>query len=131
MGLGTGLSSGVAVGVGDFFLCFRFVSGVGLGDGVGEVFLCFGEAVGEGLAVSFFVERFRCLRGAGVGVAKIFLIFLPNDSSTALTAWAVLNNSAMIKSHFIDVAYHLTAVGPAVPSGNSTQLSFRAKSRNL
>jgi hypothetical protein len=59
-------------------LCFR---GVGLGDGVGETFLCFGEFVGDGLGVGFFVEGFRCLRGTGVGLARIFLIFVPNDSS--------------------------------------------------
>jgi hypothetical protein len=57
---------------------------VGLGDGVGEIFLCLGEVVGDGLGVVFFVELFLCLRlGAGVGVAKIFLIFVPNDSSAA------------------------------------------------
>jgi hypothetical protein len=83
VGLGTGLSSGVAVGVGDARLRFDLVFGVGLGDGVGEIFLRFGEAVGDGLGVAFFVELFRCLRfGAGVGVgAKIFWIFVPNDSS--------------------------------------------------
>jgi hypothetical protein len=61
-------------------LCFRFVSGVGVGEGVGEVFFRFGVAVGDGLEVVFL---FRCLRdGAGVGVgSKIFLIFVPNDSS--------------------------------------------------
>jgi hypothetical protein len=47
VGLGDGVSS--RPGVGDFFLCFRFVPGVALGDGVGEVFLCFGEAVGVGV----------------------------------------------------------------------------------
>jgi hypothetical protein len=85
VGLGTGLSSGVDVGVGDAFLRFDLVFGVGLGDGVGEIFLRFGEAVGDGLGVAFFVELFRCLRfGAGVGVgAKIFWIFVPNDSSAA------------------------------------------------
>jgi hypothetical protein len=68
--------------VGDFFLCFCFAPGVRLGEGVGEVFLCLGEAVGDGLGVAFFVELFLCLRfGTGVGVAKIFLIFVPNDSS--------------------------------------------------
>lgn len=83
-GLGTGLSSGVDVGVGDAFLRFDLVFGVGLGDGVGEIFFRFGEAVGDGLGVVFFVELFLCLRfGAGVGVAKIFLIFVPNDSSAA------------------------------------------------
>ncbi len=98
VGLGTGLSSGVAVGVGDFFLCFRFVSDVGLGDGVGETFFRFGEAVGDGLGVAFFGERFRCLRGAGVGVAKIFLIFVPNESSAAFAAWSVPNEIAAIRS---------------------------------
>src|SRR4029450_9575949 len=79
VGLGTGLSSGVAVGVGDPFLCFDLVFGVGLGAGVGEVFLRLGEAVGD----AFLVESFRCLRvGAGVGVgARNFLIFVPNNTS--------------------------------------------------
>jgi len=72
----------VTVGVGDARLRFDLDFGVGLGDGVGEIFLCLGEVVGEGLGVVFFAERFRCLRvGAGVGVgARIFLIFVPNDS---------------------------------------------------
>ena len=65
---------------------FDFVFGVTVGDGVGEVFLCLGEAVGDGLGVAFFAERFLCFRGAGVGVAKIFLIFEPNDSSAAFVA---------------------------------------------
>ena len=97
VGLGTGLSSGVSVGVGDAFLRFDFVLGVAVGDGVGEIFLCFGEAVAEGLGVGFFVERFRCLRGTGVGVAKIFLIFVPNESSALATSIAP-NKSAKIKS---------------------------------
>jgi len=64
-------------------LRFDFVLGVGLRDGVGEAFFCFGEAAGDGLAVGFFAERFRCFRaGVGVGVgSKIFLISVPNDSS--------------------------------------------------
>jgi hypothetical protein len=75
----------VAVGAGDARLRFDLDFGVGLGDGVGEIFLCLGEVVGDGLGVVFFAERFRCLRiGAGVGVvAKMFLIFVPNDSSAA------------------------------------------------
>jgi hypothetical protein len=93
VGLGAGLSSGVAVGVGDAVLRFDFVFGVAVGDGVGETFLCFGDAVGDGLGVGFFVERFLCLRGAGVGVAKIFLIFVPNDSSAFAVSIAP-NNSA-------------------------------------
>jgi hypothetical protein len=85
VGLRTALSSGVAVGVGDALLRFDFVFGVGLGDGVGEIFLCLGEAVGDGVGVAFFVERVLCFRcGDGVGVgARIFLIFVPNDSSPA------------------------------------------------
>ena len=117
--------------MGEPLLRFDFVFGVAVGDGVGEAFLCLGVAVGDGLGVAFFAERFLCFRGAGVGVGKIFLIFVPNDSSAALTAYTVLKHSAMIKSHFIDVAHDLTAVEPAVPSGNSNPLSFRAKSRNL
>jgi len=84
--------------VGDAFLRFDFVFGVAVGDGVGETFLCFGEAVGDGLGVAFFVERFRCLRGGGVGVAKIFLIFVPNDSSAAFVASVTPKNSAESKS---------------------------------
>ena len=108
VGLGDGVSSGVAVadgdalglGVGDPFLRFRFVSGVGLGDGVGEVFFRFGEAVGNGLGVDFLAECFRCFRaGVGVGVAsKTFLIFAPNDSSAASAAPTVPNNIATIKN---------------------------------
>ena len=91
VGPGVSVSSGVAVadadalglGVGDLFFPLRFVSGVGLGDGVGEIFFRFGEALGEGLGVDFLAGRFRCFRiGVGVGVgSKIFLIFVPNDSS--------------------------------------------------
>jgi hypothetical protein len=94
VGLGAGLSSGVAVGVGEAFLRFDFVFGVAVGDGVGETFLCLGEGVGDGLGVGFFVERFLCfLVGVGVGVAKIFLIFVPNDSSAFAVSIAP-NNSA-------------------------------------
>src|SRR5436305_1747388 len=45
-----------------------------------------------------FGQRFRCLRGAGVGVAKIFLIFVPNESSAAFAAWKVPNEIAAIRS---------------------------------
>ena len=75
----------MAVGVGDARLRFDLDFGVGLGDGVGEIFLCLGEVVGDGLGVAFFAERVLCFRcGDGVGVgSKIFLIFVPNDSSAA------------------------------------------------
>jgi len=69
--------------VGEPLLRFDFVFGVAVGDGVGEVFVCLGEAVGDG-DVGFFVERFLCFRGAGVGVAKIFWIFVLNDCSAVL-----------------------------------------------
>jgi len=80
-----GLADGVSVadgdspgvGVGDAFLRFDLLLGVG--DGVGEAFFDFGEAVGVGVDVAFF---FRCLRdelGVGSG-SKAFLIFVPNDS---------------------------------------------------
>ena len=85
VGLGTALSSGVTVGVGDALLRFDFVFGVGRGDGVGEIFLCLGEAVGDGVGVAFSAERvlcFRCGEGVGVG-ARIFLIVVPNDCSPA------------------------------------------------
>ncbi len=58
----------------------RFDLLFGVGDGVGEAFFDFGEAVGVGVGVVFF---FRCLRdelGVGSG-SKVFLIFVPNDSS--------------------------------------------------
>jgi hypothetical protein len=64
--LGAGFSVGVGLGV--FFLA------EGVGDFSGDAF-GFGE--GDLSAVAFFF-----LRGAGVGVgAKIFLSFVPNDSS--------------------------------------------------
>jgi hypothetical protein len=94
VGLGDGVSSGL--GVGDFLLCFR---GVEVGDGVGELFLCFGEAVGDGLGVAFVAELFLCLRfGAGVGEAKIFLIFVPNESSAALAVSSSPSTIEKIKS---------------------------------
>jgi hypothetical protein len=87
----------VAVGEGDTFLRFDFV--VAVGDGVGELFLCLGEAVGDGLGVAFFAERFRCFRGAGVGVgARIFLIFVPNDSSARLGITIAPNNNTRVES---------------------------------
>ncbi len=66
--------------MGEPLLRFDFVFGVAVGDGVGEVFLCLGDGLGSG----FFVEGFLCFRGAGVGVAKIFLIFVLNDCSAVL-----------------------------------------------
>jgi hypothetical protein len=107
VGVGDDGSSGL--GVGDFFLCFRFVSGVVVGEGVGEIFFRLGEAVGDGLGVAFFVELFRCLRfGVGVGVAKIFLIFVPNDSSAACMVQTALNKIATISSHFTKRALSLS-----------------------
>jgi len=107
-GLGVAVSSGAGVtdgygdalgsGVGDLFLRFDFISGVGLADGAGEVFFL-GERVGEGLGVAFVVERFRCFRdGVGVGVApRNFLTFVPNDSSAAPGAAIVPNKIAMMR----------------------------------
>ena len=97
--LGDGVSSGVAegegvsvgVGVGEdfFFFDFDFALGVALGSGVGEDFFFFffgvadGDGVGDGVGLFLATECLRCFRaGVGVGVAKNFLIFWPNDSST-------------------------------------------------
>jgi hypothetical protein len=58
-------------------------------------------AVGDGVGVAFFAECFRCLRGAGVGVgSKIFLTFVPNDSSAGAASIAE-NNIAMARIHFM------------------------------
>jgi hypothetical protein len=107
VGLGASVSSGVAVaggdalgmGVGDLFLRFCFVSAVGVGDGVGELFFRFGEAVGDGLRADFFAADFRCFRaGVGVGVgSRIFLIFVPNDSSALPRATIVPKQIAAIR----------------------------------
>ena len=88
-GVSSGLADGVSVadgdslgvGVGDAFLRLLF----GVGDGVGEAFFRLAEAVGVGVGDTFFAEVFRCFRvGVGVGLgARIFWIFLPNDSSAA------------------------------------------------
>jgi len=107
VGLGEGISSGGAVGDGVAFLCFDFLFGVGLGEGVGEIFFCRGEVVGDGVGVVLLAERFRCLRvGAGVGVgAKIFLIFVPTDSSALPDVANAPNNIATIKSALSVVLY--------------------------
>ncbi len=93
VGLGDGVSSsgvadgegdgvGDAVGVGESFFFFDFDFGLALGSGVGEAFLCFGDGEAEGVGLFFAAGCVRCFRaGEGVGVAKIFLIFSPNDSS--------------------------------------------------
>ena len=91
-----GDSSGV--GVGDVFLRFDLLFGVG--DGVGEAFFDFGEAVGVGVGVVFF---FRCLRdelGVGSG-SKAFLIFVPDDSWAEGAASTAPNKITRIRNHFI------------------------------
>jgi hypothetical protein len=123
-----GLSSGVSVGVGDAFLRFDFVFGVAVGDGVGETFFRFGEAVGVGLDVGFFVERFRCLRGTGVGVAKTFLIFVPNESSVAFATSISPNNRAKIMSAPTNLKAAKVAATNHTPKRDRTcQLTFRAR----
>ena len=74
--LPTAIRSGV--GVGDVFLRFDLLFGVG--DGVGEAFFDFGEAVGVGVGVAFFVECLRCWTRRWIRLED-FLIFEPNDSS--------------------------------------------------
>jgi hypothetical protein len=109
-----GDSSGV--GVGDAFLRFDLLRGVG--DGVGDAFLGLGEAVGDGVDVGFFVECFRCLRD-GVGVesgSRTFLILVPNDSSAEGAALAAPNKIARIRNHFI-----LHTLVSAVLSGDSNR----------
>jgi hypothetical protein len=61
-------------------LCLR--AGVSVGSGVGDAFFRFGVDVGVGVGLFFAVEfEGLCLRaGVGVGVARNFLIFSPNDS---------------------------------------------------
>ncbi len=81
--LGAGVSTGVAEaegeGVADLFFFFP-----GEGDfseaGVSAAFAR-GFAVADGLGLG--EVRLRCLWGVGVGVEKICLILLPNDSSAA------------------------------------------------
>src|SRR5206468_11065190 len=133
VGLSAGVGDGVSVsdgdslglGVGDAFLRFDFAFDVGLGDGVGEAFLRFGKAVGDGVGVAFFAELFRCLR-AGVGVgSRIFLIFVPNDSSAAFAASITPNNSAKIRNHFITESWCTWAVVSAVLRGDSSAQSLR------
>jgi hypothetical protein len=121
----------VTVGVGDARLRFDLDFGVGLGDGVGEIFLCRGEVVGDGLGVVFFAERFRCLRvGAGVGVdARIFLIFVPNDSSAAFAAWSVPNEIAAIRSPR-NIGWEIAKIvgrfceTPSAPASDTDALQF-------
>jgi hypothetical protein len=90
------LGSAFSTGVGLTETLF-FFEGEGDGDfsGVAD-----GFGVGDFSPSSFFfdaVELLRCFRGVGVGVgAKIFLIFLPNDSS-ARACWATPRSIAITK----------------------------------
>ena len=98
LGVADGVSSGVAVGEGDsvglgvgedfffFDFDFPFAFGLALGSGVGEVFRCFfGDGDDAGVGLFFASGCLWCLRaGVGVGVAKNFLIFSPNDSSAPM-----------------------------------------------
>ena len=80
----------------------RFDLPFGVGDGVGEAFFDFGEAVGVGVGVAFF---FRCLRdelGVGSG-SKVFLIFVPNDSSAGYAVGRAPNAIATAKNPLIAV----------------------------
>jgi hypothetical protein len=90
-GVGVGVSVGLGDGVGDDF--FRFGLGVSSfsGAGVGELLRLRGEgdfedapADGVGVGLLFRAEGL-CRRwlGVGLGVVKIFLIFSPNDGSSA------------------------------------------------
>ena len=89
----------VGVGVGDAFLSFDLLFGVG--DGVGEAFFRLAEAVGVGVGDTFFDECFRCLRdGVGLGSgSRTLLIFEPNDCSAAFAALSVPNNIAAMTNH--------------------------------
>ena len=89
------------VGVGDVFLRFDLLFGVG--DGVGEAFFRFAEAVGDGVGVGVFVECFRCLRlGVGLGSdSRALLIFVPNDSSAEGAGSTAPNKITRIRNHFI------------------------------
>lgn len=105
-----GEESGIGVGE-DFFLFFGEAEALGsafsAGVGLAEAFFFFfegevdgdfsgtadGFGVGDFSASSFFCaaveDVLRCFRGAGVGVgAKIFLIWLPNDSSACARSTA-------------------------------------------
>lgn len=105
-----------------------------VGDGVGEAFFRLGEAVGDGVAVGFFPERLRCLRdGVGVGVgARIFLIFVPNDSSAAFAACSVPNNIAAMRNHpnvrwsSIDLVGRFCET-PSGPASDTDALQFAAR----
>jgi hypothetical protein len=89
-GVGVGVSVGLADGVGDDF--FRFGLGVSSSSeaGVGELFCLrgegdFEEAPGDGVGVGLlFPAEGLCRRrlGVGVGVARNFLIFSPNEGSS-------------------------------------------------
>ena len=100
-GVADGVSSGSGVGVG--LASFRFDLLFGVGVGVGVPFFRRDETVGDGVGVPFFAELFRCLwDGVGVGVgARIFLIFLPSDSSAADAASTAPNKITNIRTHFI------------------------------
>lgn len=93
----------LGVGVGDAFLRFDLVFGVG--DGVGQAFFRLAEAVGDGVGVGPFVECFRCF-GVGLGSgSRTFLIFEPSDSSAECAASMAPSKMTRISSHFITCSY--------------------------
>ena len=116
-GVATGVSSGSGVGVGLVFFRFDLLFGVSVGEGVGEAFFRLGEAVGDGVAVGFCAECFRCLRGGVGSGANTFLIFEPNDSSAANETCTAPNKIAKIRSRFIT-----RSVVSAFLSGDSSSI---------
>ncbi|MGI8891812.1 MAG: hypothetical protein ACR2G0_13655 [Chthoniobacterales bacterium] len=83
-GLGVSSSSGVGVGE-DFFLAFFLGVSSSSGVGEGEDFFFRGLVLGEGVGLLFLLLEWRRLlrEGVGVGLAKKFLIFSPNDASSS------------------------------------------------
>lgn len=104
---GDGFFRGEALGGGDGedFLPFAVCAGAGdSSSGGGEDFFL-GDALGDG-DVFFVLDALFFFRGVGVGVGveKIFLTALPNDSSAARTGTAVAIMSAMRIKTRMDIA---------------------------
>lgn len=102
-GVAVAVAEGVSLGsgVGEDSTC-GFADGAALGDGEANFFVVEGLAEGDGDCF-FLVADFFFLRGVGVGVEKIFLIFWPMVCSAVYAGVASEKTSKPATKARIDI----------------------------